>query len=124
MPTVATSLPPSTPRPTGWETKKSPELVQAFADLAALDATMTTERANYQKALGVINRLTNYKRTPVVDGSPAFHECLRAKNVIDAIDASAPTRIAERARLEAIIKAHGGDPSIIRASATPAAAAP
>lgn len=119
-----TSVPPSTPRAPGWETKKSPELVQAFADLAALDATMTTERANYQKALGVINRLTNYKRTPVVDGSPAFHECLRAKNIIDAIDASAQGRITERARLEAIIRAHGGDPSTIRVSATPAAAAP
>lgn len=124
MPMAATSSPPSTTRPAGWETKKSPELVQAFADLAALEVIINTERANYHKALGVINRLTNNKRTPVVDGSPAYHECVRAKNVIDAIDASAPSRIAERARLEAIIKVHGGDPGTIRTPATPAPAAP
>lgn len=123
-PMSQTAPPPSTPRPTGWETKKSPELIQAFADLAALHVAMDTERANYQKALNVINRLTNFKRTSVQEGSPAFHECMRAKNVIDAIDASAPARIAERARLEAIIRAHGGDPSTIRPAATPAPFAP
>ena len=85
---------------------------------------MAAERANYQKAMNVINRLTNFKRTGVPEGSPAFHECMRASNVINAVEASAPSRIQERARLEAIIKVHGGDPNTIRTPATPAPAVP
>ena len=125
VPTPVTSAPPTTTPPSGWQNiKKSPELVKAFADLAALDVTMATERVNYQKALAVINRLTNNRRTPVVQDSPAYHECMRASNVINAVEASAPSRIQERARLEAIIKVHGGDPNTIRTPATPAPAVP
>lgn len=125
VPTPVTSAPPTTTPPSGWQNiKKSPELVKAFADLAALDVTMATERVNYQKALAVINRLTNNRRTPVVQDSPAYHECKRASNVINAVEASAPSRIQERARLEAIIKVHGGDPNTIRTPVTPAPAVP
>ena len=123
-PMPQTAPPPSTPRPAGWETKKSPELIKAFADLAALDVTIQTERVNWQKAINVINKLTDFKRSPVRQGSPAYDECMRASKVIQLVESSAPDRIAERARLEAIIRAHGGDPSTIRPAATPAPAAP
>lgn len=113
-------------RPAGWQNPvaaKSPELIKALADLAALDVLMTTERARYKQALAVINRHTYNKTRGVQEGSAAYHECVAASNIINTIDATAPSRITDRARLEATVRALGGDPSVILA-APPSPATP
>ena len=86
------------------------ELTKAKADLSALVALMDFERVRFRDALAVINKNTNFKKTPVREGSSAYFQCLAASKVIHQIEASAPQRMAEKASLEKTIKALGDLP--------------
>jgi hypothetical protein len=81
------------------------KLAELKGELAELDEKMNTERARYQTAIDTINRLTNFKRTPVREGSPEYYRCLEASKVIQEIDAGAGEVKAKKAQLEASIKA-------------------
>lgn len=81
------------------------KLAELKGDLAELDEKMNTERARYQTAIDTINRLTNFKRTPVREGSPEYYRCLEASKVIQEIDAGAGELKAKKVQLEATIKA-------------------
>jgi uncharacterized caspase-like protein len=92
----------------------SKELVEALADLAALDALMARERAEYQAANALINRLTRNRNVGVSEGSFAHKQCLAADQVLIRIKGSAEERVTELARLEATVRALGGDPQTVR----------
>ena len=71
--------------------------------LAAINSKMSNDRERFQSALGTINRLTNYKRTPVQEGTQAYQQCLNASKTIQEIEAGVPALKAEKASLEAQI---------------------
>lgn len=69
-----------------------------------LNKTMDTQRAQYQAAIDVINKLTNFKKTPVREGSPEYYRCLEASKVIQNIESGAEELKAKKSRLEEAIK--------------------
>jgi hypothetical protein len=79
-------------------------LTDARSELADLTTRMNNERAQYQASIDTINRLTNFKRTPVQEGSAAYHQCVEASNVISKIEAGAPELKARKVELEELIK--------------------
>jgi len=74
-------------------------------ELEAVEARIRRERAQWQAGLEVINRLTNFKKTPVVEKSREYYQCLEASKVINQVEAGAPALKATKARLEAEIRA-------------------
>lgn len=78
-------------------------LAELKGELAAIDAKIASERARWQQALDTINRLTNYKRTPVREGSQEYQLCLAASEVIQEVESGAAELKQEKARLEAMI---------------------
>lgn len=85
---------------------ESPEerLAELKGELAEVNATIESERRRWQQALDTINRLTNFKTRPVVEGSPQYHQCLAASKVIQEVEEGAPELKAKKARLEAVIE--------------------
>jgi hypothetical protein len=71
--------------------------------LSEVEAEIASERERFQEALGVINRLTNFKRTPVKEGSPAYYQCLEASKIIKEVEAGAPALKEKKAQIEALI---------------------
>ena len=80
-------------------------LVELKGELAAVDAKMNADRARYRASTDTINRLTNFKRTPVREGSPEYYRCLEASKIIQEIEAGAGELKAKKAQLETTIKA-------------------
>ena len=78
-------------------------LAELKGELAAIDAKIASERARWQQALDTINRLTNYKRTPVREGSQEYQRCMAASEVIQEVESGAAELKQEKARLEAMI---------------------
>lgn len=48
-------------------------IAELKGELAALDARIQSERERWREGVNLINRLTNFKRTPVREGSPQYH---------------------------------------------------
>ena len=80
------------------------KVAELKSELAAIEIRIQAERARWQEAVNLINRLTNFKRTPVIEGSPQYHECMAASRVIKVVEVGAPTLKAEKARLESMIQ--------------------
>lgn len=80
------------------------KVAELKGELAALDTKIQAERDRWQEGVNVINRLTNFKRTPVREGSPQYHQCMAASRVIKEVEAGATGLKAEKARLEAMIQ--------------------
>lgn len=80
------------------------KVAELKGELAALDTKIQAERDRWQEGVNVINRLTNFKRTPVREGSPQYHQCMAASRVIKEVEAGAAGLKAEKARLEAMIQ--------------------
>ena len=76
--------------------------------LAVVDAKIESERTRWKNASAVINKLTNFKRTPVREGSPQYYKCLAASKIIKEVEAGAPALKAEKAKLKAMIKSLEG----------------
>jgi hypothetical protein len=93
---------------------ESVQLSQARNDLQALIALMDRERVQFRDAVAVINKHTNFKKTPVREGSSAYFECLAASRVIQGIEATAPTRLAEKQALEKTIQKLGDQPLLAK----------
>lgn len=85
------------------EEEGSARLAELKGELAAIDAKIASERARWQQALDTINRLTNYKKTPVREGSQEYQRCLAASGVIQEVESGAAELKQEKARLEAMI---------------------
>lgn len=104
--------PPSVAGPSAMERKEanqfqSKKIIESKLALAELHARMDADRARYRDALNVINTLTDNKRRPVVEGSPAYHQCVAASKIITEIEKSAPELKAEEKKLETILKTLG-----------------
>ena len=73
-------------------------------DLAKVNSKIESERARWHRATDVINTLTNFKRTPVREGSQAYYQCVEASKIITEVEQGAAALIAEKARLEAMLE--------------------
>ena len=99
------SPPAATPSP--FETAVSPsntKVAELKGELAKVNSQIESERARWTEALNTINQLTNFKKTPVKEGSAAYHRCMAASKVIHEVETGAPALKSEKARLEAVIK--------------------
>lgn len=83
---------------------KAVRLAEAKGELAALESRISTERQRFKQATDTINRLTNFKKTPVKEGSAAYHQCMAASQVIQEVEQKAPGMTAERTRLQTVVE--------------------
>ncbi len=86
------------------EQEAKSKLAELKGEFAAVNAKIESERARYRSNLDIINRLTNFKRTPVQEGTQAYYQCLEASKQIKEVEAGAAELKTEKARLEATIK--------------------
>lgn len=86
------------------EERKSEKLAELKGQLAEIESTIGSERERWQNALDTINRLTNFKKTPVREGSPQHQQCLRAAEIIRDVESGAAELKAQKSKLEATIK--------------------
>ncbi|MAS94630.1 MAG: hypothetical protein CMO55_15640 [Verrucomicrobiales bacterium] len=98
---------PSTPGQTDAVKFQSQKEAEVRIKLAEVNAKMDSDRKRYNDALNVINTLTHNKRRPVREGSPEYHKCVAASNIIGEIERSAPELIEEKQKLEAVLKTLG-----------------
>lgn len=98
---------PEAPRVSEVEKNKS-KLLELKLALAKVDAALAKERACYQEALAIINRLTNFKRTPVAEGSPAYQQCYAASKIIGEIERNAPSLKEKRSKIQEDIATQEG----------------
>jgi hypothetical protein len=75
------------------------DLPEVKAELASVESKIEEERARWKAATDTINRLTNFKKTPVTEGSPEYLECLEASKIIEEVEAGAPKLKEEKKRL-------------------------
>jgi hypothetical protein len=94
---------PSAPKISPPSTDKAVRLAEAKAELAALESKISTERQRFQQATDTINRLTNFKKTPVKEGSAAYRQCMDASRVIQEVEQKAPGMTTEKSRLTTLI---------------------
>lgn len=80
------------------------DLAAARAELETVTSTIESERARWRESLALINRLTLNKTKPVVEGSPAYHQCLAASKVIHEVEQGAQALKDRKAALEARVK--------------------
>ena len=71
--------------------------------LADVNENIERERKRWQDAVDTINRLTNFKRTPVVDGSPAYYKCLEAARAAQEVERKAPDLKTEKENIEKLL---------------------
>jgi len=82
---------------------KAVRLAEAKAELSALESKISTERQRFQQATDTINRLTNFKKTPVKEGSAAYRQCMDASRVIQEVEQKAPGMTTEKTKLVTLI---------------------
>ena len=70
------------------------------AALTAIDTKIAAERKRWTDATAVINRLTNFKKTPVQEGTQAYYKCVEASKIIQEVEAGAEALKQEKSRLE------------------------
>jgi hypothetical protein len=85
------------------EQESKQKLAEFKGELAAIVAKMDSERVRYQAGIDTINRLTNFKRNPVQEGSQPYYQCLEASKVVKEVEAGVAELKAGKARLEATI---------------------
>lgn len=111
QPPQGTPSPPAPPREPAMvppaPNPQSERILEAKVRLAEIESLIESERKRYQDALALINKLTNNKRTPVVQGAHAHRQCMAASNLMGEIEQKAPQMKAEKAKLEATLEALG-----------------
>jgi hypothetical protein len=86
------------------EASTAMRIAELKGELAVVDAKIASETARWQGGIDTINRLTNFKRTPVREGSPQYHQCMEASRIIKEVESGAAALKAEKARLTAMIE--------------------
>ena len=86
------------------QTSPALKIAELKGELAAVDAKIASETARWQSGIDTINRLTNFKKTPVREGSPQYHQCMEASRIIKEVESGAAAIKAEKARLTAMIE--------------------
>jgi hypothetical protein len=87
----------------GSEDSIKVKVAESKGELAVIEAKIESERARWQAAVDTINQLTNFKKSPVREGSLQYHKCMEASKIINEVEAGAPKLKSEKAKLEAII---------------------
>jgi hypothetical protein len=82
---------------------KAIRIAEAKAELASLESRIAAERQRFQQATETINRLTNFKKTPVKEGSSAYHQCMEASRVIQDVEQKAPGMTSEKIRIATLL---------------------
>ncbi len=80
------------------------DIASAQTELEKLNATIASEQARWREALATINRLTVNKTKPVVEGSPQYHQCMAASQIIHEVEQGAQALKDRKAALEARVK--------------------
>ncbi len=80
------------------------KIAELKADLAEVETKIESERDRWKASINVINQLTNFKKTPVREGSPQYHQCMEASRIINEVEAGAPNLKSQRARIQAMIQ--------------------
>lgn len=60
------------------------KIVELEGDLAAVNLEIKNAQTKWKNSTAVINKLTNYKRTPVKEGSRAYYQCVAAAKAINS----------------------------------------
>ena len=93
--------------PSEPEVSRSPDkairIAEAKAELTSLESRIAAERQRFRQATDIINRLTNFKKTPVKEGSSAYHQCMEASRVIQDVEQKAPGMTSERIRIATLL---------------------
>ena len=76
------------------------ETSRASQEIEKIEARLHDLKVLWQIDLDIINSLTNYKRTPVQEGTQAYYACYRASQRINQVEAEAKTLQARKAKLE------------------------
>ncbi|MEM7600373.1 MAG: caspase family protein [Verrucomicrobiota bacterium] len=76
------------------------QLNLAKEELIKVNRIIRVQTDRYQAAVATINRLTNFKRTPVQMGTQAYYQCAEASKVIQEVEAGVPELKAKRQLLE------------------------
>ena len=84
------------------------KVAELKGELVVVDTKIQSERARWQEGVKVINQLTNFKKTPVREGSPQYHQCMAASRVIKEVESGAAGLKAEKVRLEVMISSLEG----------------
>ncbi|MBX7210663.1 MAG: hypothetical protein K1X78_20315 [Verrucomicrobiaceae bacterium] len=105
-------------------TDNSEPLRKAKADLAQTESKIGMEREKWTEATNTINRLTNYKRTPVKEGSSSYYKCMEASKKIAEVEQGAEKLKGEKSRLEGLIKTLESTPSTVTEARSATASAP
>lgn len=79
-------------------------LAEAKAELAALDTQIASEQKRWADATFVVNKLTNFRKSPVEKNSPAHHQSYAALKIIQDVEQKAPAMKADKVRLEKLIE--------------------
>lgn len=69
-------------------------------EISKIDARLSELAEIWRQDVGVINRLTNFKRTPVQEGTKAYFQCLEASKRIKQAEAEAKTLKRKKAAIE------------------------
>lgn len=88
------------------EQDKAPQsgVADPKAALAAIDSKIALQRKRWIDATAVINKLTNFKKSPVQEGTQAYYKCLEASKIIQEVEAGAEALKQEKSRLEDQLK--------------------
>ncbi len=92
------------PSPSDNQNEKDLKLAELKGQLASVDIQIETNRTRWQNGVDTINKLTNYKKTPVQEGSMAYKQCLAASQVIQEVEQGAAALLSEKAKLQATIQ--------------------
>lgn len=79
-------------------------LAEAKAQLAALDTQIASEQKRWADATFIVNKLTNFRKSPVEKNSPAHHQSYAALKIIQEVEQKAPAMKADKVRLETLIE--------------------
>ena len=83
---------------------KAEQLASARKSLAEMESAIIGDQEAWNAANAQINKLTNFRRTPVQEGTQAYYQCVAASKTIKEVEANTPKLKAEKARLEELIK--------------------
>ena len=84
--------------------KRAEQLASARKNLEEMESAIIGDQEAWNMANAQINKLTNFRRTPVQEGTQAYYQCVAAAKTINEVDANTPKLKAEKARLEELIK--------------------
>jgi hypothetical protein len=85
------------------ETSLKIKIADLRGQLAEVEGKINGERKRWQDGQNLINRLTNFRKTPVKEGSVQYQQCMVASRIITEVEAGSQKLKNEKAKLDATI---------------------